>query len=444
MSRRVPFALFVLCLSAGCSTHATRLVEVRTAYFDGDVAGARAKIETSLKKHPREADVLKLDQATVFLSDDKPREAEKLLREVRDRFDHLEQKSLAEGALAMLTDDQALAYAGEDYEKVLVRAFLALSNLMSDGQDAEAFALQVGEKQRQIVESGKAPDGKNPKESYKLVPVGAYLHAALREQTHVNYDDAARSLEQVCQWAPDCRQARQDLERVRGGHHSARGNGVLYVFTLVGRGPYKEERAEIPTQAALLIADRILSMTAKHSLPPTVAPVKVPRVVVPANEVQSVRVAVDGRGWGQTETVTDVGRLATEQADALMPYVIARAVARRVVKKGTVYTVKEALPSQAGGAVMEIGLDIAGVVWEATEAADTRCWGLLPEKIQVLRVELPAGEHQLALEPVGVHGGAQGPAQTATVRVEDGRNAYVLAGFPTGRLAGKVVCGQGR
>ena len=31
-------------------------------------------------------------------------------------------------------------------------------------------------------------------------------------------------------------------------------NGVLYVFTLVGRGPYKEETIEIPSTAALLIA----------------------------------------------------------------------------------------------------------------------------------------------------------------------------------------------
>ena len=31
------------------------------------------------------------------------------------------------------------------------------------------------------------------------------------------------------------------------------------------------------------------------------------------------------------------------------------------------------------------------MAWEASEAADTRCWGLLPDKIQVLRIELPAG-----------------------------------------------------
>jgi len=42
-----------------------------------------------------------------------------------------------------------------------------------------------------------------------------------------------------------------------------------------------------------------------------------------------------------------------------------------------------------------LAVDLAGVAWEATESADTRCWGLLPDQIQVLRVELPAGRHEI-------------------------------------------------
>jgi hypothetical protein len=114
-------------------------------------------------------------------------------------------------------------------------------------------------------------------------------------------------------------------------------------------------------------------------------------------------------------------------------------VARRVVKKAAVYAAKEAVAPKGNNLLVEIGLDVAGVAWEATESADTRCWGLLPEKVQVLRLELPAGQHQLALEPVGPRGTSQGPAAMATVRIDDGRNTYVLAGFPSGRLAGQVV-----
>ena len=79
---------------------------------------------------------------------------------------------------------------------------------------------------------------------------GEALHAALREETHTNYDDVARSLELVAKWQPDFAPIKQDLERARSGHHSKPGHGVVYVFALVGRGPYKEEKSEIATTAA--------------------------------------------------------------------------------------------------------------------------------------------------------------------------------------------------
>ena len=160
-----------------------------------------------------------------------------MLREMRDHFDHLEQKAIGENALSMLTDANRKAYAGEDYEKVLVRVLLALSNLMTDGGDAGAYALQVADKQQQIINAGVGKEGNNPKLAYKRVAVGAYIHGMLREATHSNFDDVAAQLHAGLQLAAaNSPTAQQDLERARHGHHSAPGNGVVYVFTLVGHG----------------------------------------------------------------------------------------------------------------------------------------------------------------------------------------------------------------
>jgi len=436
----VPILALVVVSTTGCATHYDRLCEVRNSYYMGDTQRACEKIDKYLPKHPKEADAFQLERATVLLSDGRAKEAEQVFRKVRDHFDRLEQTNVADQALSMLTDDRQLAYSGEDYERVLLRVFLALSNLLDDGQDAEAYSLQVAAKQQEIVEKGKEKDGKNPKESYKQVAVGAYLRAALREETHLHYDDAARSLELVCQWTPEYATAARDLERVKSGRHSSPGHGVVYVFTLVGEGPHKEEEWAIASQAALLVADRIVSATAKHSLPPTIAPIKVPKVVVPTNNVQSVRVGVSGRPAGQTETITDVGRMAREQSEALWPYLVGRAVARRVLKKAAVYGAKEAVGVKEP--LVELAFDAGGVVWEALECADTRCWGLLPEKIQVLRLELPVGTHDLTLEPVNAGSYPIGPPHGTRVQVVDGRNTYVLASFPSDRLAGKVSCSR--
>jgi phytoene dehydrogenase-like protein len=135
MPRPGLLAIVVPCLVllAGCATHITRLEPVRAAFHRGDLDEAERLIAADLEKHPGDADVLTLDRALVALADGRPLAAEDLLKEVRDRFDHFEQESPAEDAWSMLSDDQQRSYAGDDHEKVLLRAMLAITNLSSDG-----------------------------------------------------------------------------------------------------------------------------------------------------------------------------------------------------------------------------------------------------------------------------------------------------------------------
>jgi hypothetical protein len=260
----------------------------------------------------------------------------------------------------------------------------------------------------------------------------------VREATHVNFDDAARAHALVCSWQPDFKYGPFDVQRAVHGRHSAPGNGVLYVFAFVGAGPIKVETVEVPTQISMLIADRILSHNLNQTLPPTIAPIKVPKVVNFESPVHNVRVAVNGQPAGVTETITDVGKLAVQQYEAIYPQVIARAIVRRAVKKGIVYGAKE-LTGVERGDLGNIAFDIAGVVWEATESADTRSWGLLPDKIQVLRLELPAGQHQIALQPFGAIPGAP---VAKTVEILNGDNTYMLCNFPSTRPVGQVLVNQ--
>lgn len=422
-------------LTLGCATYADRLETVRGAFVTGDLTAADAELEKGMKRRC-DRDALTLDRAMLQLCSGKPREAEQTLRASRDRLDHLEQKAVGEKALSMLTDAEAEAYAGEDYEKVLTRVFLCLSNLMTDGGDAGAYALQVGEKQQQIIDAGAQKDGTNVKLGYSRVAVGPYLHGALKAQSH-NYDDAERAATIVCSWQPDFAYGGQDLERAKHGRHSPPGHGVLYVFTLVGVGPHKVEQVEVPSTVSLLIADRIFSALGNQTLPPNIAPVKVPMVVKTAHQVGSIGVTVGGQPAGQTATITDVGTMAVEQYAAIYPQVVAEAVVRRIVKKGVVYGAKE-LSGMQKGSLPSVALDVVGVVWEASESADTRCWGLLPDKIQVLRVELPAGTHDITLQSQMTSGLPLGRPATKKVEIADGRSTYMLANFPLGNLVGEI------
>ena len=96
--------------------------------------------------------------------------------------------------------------------------------------------------------------------------------------------------------------------------------------------------------------------------------------------------------------------MAIEQYEAIYPQVIAagRGAADRQEGRGLRHEGSHRLATAIRRSISRSTL--LGVAWEATEAADTRCWGLLPDRIQVLRVELPAGTHQLALAAVGPYG----------------------------------------
>jgi uncharacterized protein len=428
-------ACFLALFLSGCSTHSKRVAQPRNLFYDGQLQACRESLEKLAKSNRHDRDVVHLDLAVVDLLSGKPQQAEIKLRDVRDRFDHLEQDSLAEKTVSMWTDDQSRSYAGEDYEKILIRVFLSLSSFMHDGIDAESYTLQIQDKHEQLSQLFSQQTGKESTE-YQPLPIGAYMRGLLREATHRDYDDAERNYQIAASLLPNCQPIAWDLARVRDGVHSQPGNGVVYVFAMVGRGPYKVEVAEQPTSDALLIADRIVSAVGPYKLPPTIAPIKIPDIAMPQSDVDAVGVRINGNTIGPTVSLANIEQLATTTYKANRTSVIARAVARRVIKKATVAAAKSSMGKEG---LTALGMDIAGIAWEASEAADTRCWGLLPRDIQLLRVEAPSGDHHLELNAL-LGNRPVGPAQSTPIRVVDGLNTYVICWFPDARSASQIMC----
>ncbi len=428
--------LLFLSFAVGCSTHSQRLTSPRQSFYANQLAQAHSQLAKLNDKPKGDESVVELDLALVELLRGDPASAEQRLRKVRDEWEHLEQTSLTEQATALLTDDQRRQYSGEDYEKLLIRVFLTLSSLMQDGVDAESYSLQALTKQEELRIRAQEKWGKEIPEAYCVPPVAPYMRGVLREATFSNYDDAVRAYQQTLQLMPETPFLLSDLNRASTGVHSSPGHGVVYVFALVGRGPYKEETEQRATQEALFIADRLLSALGKYSVPPTLAPIKIPQIVSPAKPFDVVGVEVDGVAVSTTVPLTDLQQLASDSYAAKLPDLMARTVARRVIKKGAVYAAKDQL--EVSSPLTSIALDAAGVLWEATESADTRCWGLLPREIQILRIELPAGTHRLNLEPV-THGRPVASKAGCAVEVVNGRNTYVLSYWPGMQPIGEIL-----
>jgi hypothetical protein len=119
------------------------------------------------------------------------------------------------------------------------------------------------------------------------------------------------------------------------------------------------------------------------------------------------------------ETVENIDGLARASLAEDMPLITTRAIARAVVKKKSE---KEA--GDRGGAYGGLAQLAMLVVNTATEIADTRCWNTLPQEVQLARVMLPAGQHQVDLDVIG-HGGRVIDRFSLPVNIRAGRKTII-------------------
>ncbi|EMI53761.1 putative secreted protein [Rhodopirellula sallentina] len=459
--------IVVLSLT-GCAAKLASIDTARGAFISGDLATAESMLSEVADSGGRFSGPAELDLAIVQLAAGNVDAASSRLRVLRDRFDKTSPaskigaggggvlstaKEAGGGALSMVTDDTARVFKPAGYEEVMIRTMLAICSLAGDGTDAESYINQAAMHQaklRTVADERRRsllPDfvDTTPHQELALAP---YLRGVLREATHHDFDDAQRNYRLVSSIRPDFKPAFDDLERATVGNHSRPGHGALYVFAMVGRGPVLVPTEAPVTSAAVSIASALMLNDDEEeddiTRLPKITSVKIPTVVIPPSPVASVAIAaspitngVSRNGspspagfqlLGATQSLTDIGRLVQTQENAERPWTIARSFLRQAGKEMAVGKVREGLGLTGGlGSAFQFA---ASSAWTASETADTRCWGLLPREIQVLRAELPTGDHAIRLAPVGPDGFSVGGDVQSDVRIYDGRNTYLVVFAP--------------
>jgi uncharacterized protein len=108
----------------------------------------------------------------------------------------------------------------------------------------------------------------------------------------------------------------------------------------------------------------------------------------PKQQLYLSRVSVNDEQY-PLETVEDIDALARYSLERDMPAIMARATARAVVKYNSQKTASD--NSSIAGLLMTV----TNLV---TERADTRSWTTLPQEIQLQRILLPVGEHDVQIQ----------------------------------------------
>ena len=148
---RAVVSLLILLAVAACATDP--MPEIRAAYDAGDYRFAQERLRELQEDGGGDAHVYAMERALAEFAIGDPRAAESALRFARDRLDSLQGNDALAWLSSVLLDDRQLDYSGADYEQVMVRALLAIANLIRGGGDADAYALQVLARQTEIMES---------------------------------------------------------------------------------------------------------------------------------------------------------------------------------------------------------------------------------------------------------------------------------------------------
>jgi uncharacterized protein len=408
-------SLFILAAAAlagsGCADYKVRTADARQAFYTGDFARSAQVYEEKGRDQGR-------DRLLYYLDTGMAHHAAKQYAQSNEWFAKadalIEDLNFSPGAgsqaLAVLTDDRARPYVGEEFEDVLVNALAALNYLLAGGPKAAEEALiecrRLDWKLREFAELRKR--------QYLQNAFARYLSGAAYEMDG-EPNDAYIDYKTVHKLRPDFEPVRRDLVRLarrlgfgdeadawekqfglKFDPAAAAGTGEVLVVYQCGRAPVKVQREEL-LDLPIYQKQRFLE--------------------------RSAELAVGGETLARTEVLEDIEATAIRTLEDRLGPIVARRLASLGVKTAAAVGVRQVVKKQTHDSGLA---DLLGVLTfellKAVDKADTRSWLTLPASLQVARVRLPAGTHTVEVRFLDAGGNPTGHhAEFSGVPVRPGR-----------------------
>jgi len=394
----------------GCATYGQKTQSMRSNLLSGQIAAARDLVE----QMPNDDDALiELNKGMLRRMTGDYQASNQVFEQAKKRIDELYGVSVSEQVGAVTVNDTLRAFQGDRYEQVLLNAYMALNYIqLGDLDAARVEMMQADVKMREW--------GEQPEEDAFVRYLSGIIYEMLGEddQALVSYRQAYEvyrsSHDRIGLEAPLI--VKKDLLRLLASQRLwdeykqlknefglkdfkalKTGNGYGEVIIVLGNGlaPQREENA-IQT-----FSDEISNMV---------------RIALPAYKqgpavLPRARMQVDGKQL-ELETVENIDALARSALSNDIAIITARALARAVIK----YKAQKEVEDKQGG----LAGFLMTVTNMATERADTRSWTTLPQQIEVGRLLLPEGQHQISIQMVNAAGNVVDTIQQ-TVTVKSGK-----------------------
>jgi len=372
-------ALFFL---AGCATYQSQLSGTKSLIQKNRPTEAAQAIEKKAEAEGDDQVVYLFEYATALqlAKDYKSSNAAFLKAEELTAIKDYHSLSRITGSL--LLSEGMVQYKGEDYEKVLINAMLAVNFLM------------LGDLEAALVETRKLNEKLykykfEAKRDYQQNPFAFYL-AALIWESNKDWDDAYIDFKKAYDLNPNVAYLKEDL--IRAAKAARREDEVKKwqkAFSEVKPGPTKG-MGEI----VLVYQQGWAPVKRPHPDWP-----RVPKLYPVSSSTQSARLLIEGVGDETSQVISSVSDVAIKTLDEAYKGLIAKRVAGVAAKAVVSDQIRQ--KNQLLGDLAWIGMNLA-------DRADLRQWLTLPESFQIAKRRLPPGKYKVTIVGVDKAGAETG------------------------------------
>ncbi len=397
--------LAAIVILPGCATYSSSFAKVENSAANRDLDGAVKSLD-ELKLTGSDEALHHLNKGSLLRMQGRFAESNKHFDVAKSMAERLNAISVSEQAGSLVVSDTVKAYEGLPSEQLMIYSYKALNYLQMNETDAAAVeARQFDVKQGLIAK-------KYANAKYLSGAFVRYLNGMVYEavgetdSARIEMEKAVEGYKAQNSGFPVPSALLADVSRLKASKSSP---GEVVFILQNGLGPSLTETVHrVPNpnpQSGSAVLSLAIPKFSRRSVP-------VARVEIRSNASSAT-----------TEIVEDVNNIAEKSLNDRLPAIIARGVARMVVKNiAAKETKKNSSQLGAFGFLADIAVDVGTA---ASERADTRTWSLLPGQINMARLALPAGTHTVTATYYSPSGGILATREYKDITVKTGQKSFV-------------------
>jgi hypothetical protein len=433
--KKIILGLILFTLLMGCAS-----MKTNTSHFEGiddvlaqaDYATALQRVEAAKDKGytAKERVLYFLDAGMLNFYAGNHAKSNEYLEKAERAIEENYTKSISKGAASFLLNDNALEYAGEDYENIYLNVFKALNYLELGSFDGAFVEIRRIDEKLKLMDdkysdlSSKMNQNENAK--IKVEPaqlnfhnsaLGRYL-SLLIYRAEGKADDARIDLEKIkSAWQQQGHIydfARPEMATVLQNNDKAKLNFLAFT----GTSPYKKARTlYIHTfKNTLVIATSEQSGQGKSDLNTLDSfhwediiedlhfKFQLPILKVRDSRVKEIRILVDGKRQGKLQLLESINNVAKATYKVKEPITYIKTITRTVVKGLASHKAKGEMDKNISNPLLAAAAKFAtDMAVDATENADLRIARFFPAKAYIAEIELQPGTYNIELQFVGAN-----------------------------------------